>query len=115
MTVPITVGLLMAGAVYLMMKREMLRVILGFVLLGHAANLILLASGGTDRRGIPFGTPDDPSMTADPLPQAFVLTAIVIAFSITIFMLALAVTGDDDDDTDAGAEDTDEDTVVTKR
>lgn len=103
MTVPITAGLLVAGAVYLMMKREMLRVILGFVLLGHASNLILLASGGTDRRDIPFGTPDDPSVVADPLPQAFVLTAIVIAFSITIFMLALAVTGDDDDDTRVGA------------
>lgn len=98
MTVATTAGLLVAGAVYLLLQREMLRVVLGFVLLGHAANLVLMAAGGTDRRGEPFGTPADPSTIADPLPQAFVLTAIVIAFSITIFMLVLAVTGRDEDD-----------------
>jgi multicomponent Na+:H+ antiporter subunit C len=98
MTVALTAGLLIAGAVYLFLQREMLRVILGFVLLGHGVNLILLAAGGTSRREEPFGTPDDPSTVADPLPQAFVLTAIVIAFSITIFMLVLAVTGGKDDD-----------------
>ncbi len=98
MTVATTAGLLVAGAVYLLLQREMLRVVLGFVLLGHAANLVLMAAGGTDRRGEPFGTPGDPSTIADPLPQAFVLTAIVIAFSITIFMLVLAVTGRDADD-----------------
>ena len=48
MTVAITVGLLMFGAVYLFSKRELLRVILGMVLLGHAANLAILAAGGTD-------------------------------------------------------------------
>jgi len=98
MTVAITAGLLITGAVYLFLQREMLRVILGFVLLGHGVNLILMAAGGTSRRDEPFGTPDDPSTVADPLPQAFVLTAIVIAFSITIFMLVLAVTGGKDDD-----------------
>lgn len=98
MTVAITAGLLVAGAVYLFMQREMLRIILGFVLIGHAANLVLMAAGGTARRGEPFGTPTDPSTVADPLPQAFVLTAIVIAFSITIVMLVLAVTGREEDD-----------------
>lgn len=99
MTLPITIGILTAGAVYLLMQREMLRVILGFVLLGHAANLVIMAAGGTSRRGEPFGTPNDPESIADPLPQAFVLTAIVIAFSITIFMLVLSATGRDSDDT----------------
>jgi multicomponent Na+:H+ antiporter subunit C len=98
MTVAVTAGLLVAGAVFLFSKREMLRVILGFILLGHAVNLILMAAGGTARRGAPFGTPENPAIIADPLPQAFVLTAIVIAFSITIFMLVLAVTGRDYDD-----------------
>jgi multicomponent Na+:H+ antiporter subunit C len=68
------------------------------VLLGHAINLILMAAGGTARRNAPFGTSTDTSSMADPLPQAFALTAIVIAFSITIFMLVLAVTGRKDDD-----------------
>ncbi|MGC5616801.1 cation:proton antiporter subunit C [Georgenia sp. Z1491] len=110
MTVAITAAVLVAGAVYLMMQRELLRVVLGFVLLGHAANLVLIAAGGTSRRGLPFGTPDDPSTAADPLPQAFVLTAIVIAFSITVVMLVLAVAGGEDDDTDDGAGQDDDDT-----
>lgn len=105
MTLALTAGALVAGAVYLFMRREMLLIILGFVLLGHAANLILMAAGGTSRRGEPFGTPEHPETIADPLPQAFVLTAIVIAFSITIFMLVLSVTGTDDDDTTASADD----------
>ncbi|MBD2763414.1 cation:proton antiporter subunit C [Kocuria sp. cx-455] len=103
MTVAMTAGLLVFGAVYLMMKREMLRVILGFILLGHAGNMVLMAAGGASRRDLPYGAPGDLSTVADPLPQAFVLTAIVIAFSITIVMLVLAVTGNEDDDTAATA------------
>lgn len=109
MTIALTAGVLVTGAVYLILQREMLRVILGFILLGNAANLVLMAAGGTSRRGEPFGTPGDPSSIADPLPQAFVLTAIVIAFSITIFLLVLAVTGDDDDDTADGSREDDGD------
>ncbi|AXR73471.1 MULTISPECIES: sodium:proton antiporter [Auritidibacter] len=98
MTLALTVGLLVAGAVYLFTKREMLRIILGFILLGHAGNLVLMAAGGASRRHEPFGEVD-PELAADPLPQAMVLTAIVIAFSITVFMLVLAVTGDRGDRT----------------
>lgn len=100
MTLAITAGVLVAGAVYLFSRREMLRLVLGFVLLGHGVNMILMAAGGASRRGEPFGAAD-PSTTADPLPQAFVLTAIVIAFSITIVMLVLAVVGRGDDDVTA--------------
>ncbi|HSP76649.1 MAG TPA: cation:proton antiporter subunit C [Cryobacterium sp.] len=99
MTLAVSAGLLVCGAVYLLLRRELLRVILGFILLGHAVNLILMASGGAAGRAAPFGTLDDTAGVADPLPQAFVLTAIVIAFSITIFLLSLAVTGEHDDDT----------------
>lgn len=99
MTLALTVAVLTAGAMYLLLQRELLRVILGFVLLGHAANLIIISAGGADRRGMPFGTPSDPESVADPLPQAFVLTAIVIAFSITIVMLVLSATGTSNDDT----------------
>lgn len=107
MTLALTVGLLIAGAVYLFTKREMLRVILGFVLLGHAGNLVLFASGGTERRNEPFHPAADPAAMADPLPQAFVLTAIVIAFSITIFLLVLAVTGQRSDKTAESIEELD--------
>lgn len=99
MTLAITAGILVAGAVYLLLKPEMLRIILGFVLLSHAANLIIMAAGNSSRRAEPFGTFTDLADAADPLPQAFVLTAIVIAFSITVLMLVLAVTGKNDDNT----------------
>lgn len=110
MILAITVGVLVAGAVYLMLQRDRLHVIFGFVLLSHSVNLILIMAGGVDRRGEPLGSGLDPATTADPLPQAFVLTAIVIAFAITIYLLALAVTGRRDED--AADEDDDEPPAV---
>ena len=98
MILALTIGLLVAGAAYLLLDRSYLRAVLGFLMLGHAVNLLLFASGGIQRRGEPLeGT--DPAAAADPLPQAFVLTAIVIAFAITVVMLVLAVTGRPGDDT----------------
>ena len=94
----LTIGALVGGAAYLLLDRSYLRAVLGFLMLGHAVNLLLFASGGIQRRGEPLeGT--DPAAAADPLPQAFVLTAIVIAFAITVVMLVLAVTGRPGDDT----------------
>ncbi|WP_227870249.1 sodium:proton antiporter [Streptomyces otsuchiensis] len=99
----LSVGALVAGAVYLMLDRTFLRVVIGFVLLSHAVNLTLFGSGGLFRREEPLGSGPDPLVTADPLPQAFVLTAIVIAFAITVYLLVLAVTGreKEDEETDA--------------
>lgn len=102
MTIAIAAGLLMTAAVYLFLRRDMLRVTLGFVFLGHTAVLTLMATGGTFRRDEPFGSGSETA--ADPLPQAFVLTAIVIAFSITVFMLVLTVTAHKDDRIDDTAE-----------
>lgn len=93
MMLALSIGLLLGGATFLMLQRDRFRVILGFVILSHGVNLLLFATGGTIRREEPLGGDLDPSTTADPLPQAFVLTAIVISFSITIYMLVLAVTG----------------------
>lgn len=91
-------GLAAAGT-FLVTSRSLSRIVLGFALFGHAAVLALLASGG------PAGDPpivdgavrDD---TANPLPQALSLTAIVISFGLTLYVLALArrqqqLTGDD--------------------
>ncbi|MGK7221981.1 sodium:proton antiporter [Kocuria flava] len=100
MALALTVGALIGGGVFMMLRRGMVRLIIGFVLLSHGVNLLIMAAGGVDRRDEPLGASPDPATTADPLPQAFVLTAIVIAFAITMYMLVLAVTGDDDDDTD---------------
>ncbi|KGM13878.1 sodium:proton antiporter [Cellulomonas bogoriensis] len=104
MTLALSVGVLAAGGVYLVLQRGMVRIVLGFVLLSHAVNLLLMSAGVTARREPPLMDTADPATAADPLPQAFVLTAIVIAFSITIYMLTLAVTRDEDDPEDAGTE-----------
>ena len=100
MSIAISVGLLTAAAVYLFMQRGMVRIVLGFVLASHAANLMLFAAGNTAFRGIPYIGEGEVGEQADPLPQAFVLTAIVIAFSITMFMVTLAITTTKDDDTE---------------
>lgn len=101
MSIAISVGLLTAAAVYLFMQRGMVRIVLGFVLISHAANLLLFAAGNTAFRDIPYIGSGEAGQQADPLPQAFVLTAIVIAFSITMFMVTLAITTTGDDDTEA--------------
>ncbi len=100
MTLAITIALLVAGAVYLILQRGMVRIVLGFVLLSHAANLMLISAGGTARRTPALLGMFSADEAADPLPQAFVLTAIVIAFAITVYLLTLAVAGTDDDTED---------------
>ncbi len=74
---------------YLLLQRELTRVIIGLALLAHGANMfLLLAAGG---RGRPtFGSDGTTETVLDPLPQAFVLTAIVITFGVTTFLLGLA-------------------------
>jgi multicomponent Na+:H+ antiporter subunit C len=87
-TAAIIVGILAAAGTYLILQRGIVRITLGFVLLGHAATTALLAAGGVGRRDLAFvGAPGTPG---DPLPQAFALTAIVISFGVTAFLLTLA-------------------------
>lgn len=91
MTLAIAVGVLVAAGTFLLSRRGTLRLVLGFVLLGHAVNLTILAAGGASRRDPALiGDGLDVSSAADPLPQAFVLTAIVITFGVTVFLLAVA-------------------------
>lgn len=92
-----TVGILIAGAVYLIMQRGMVRIIFGMSLFGHASNLTLLAAGNGAWRGEAFPSHTPIDQMADPLPQAFVLTAIVIAMATTTILLLLAALGRDDD------------------
>lgn len=74
---------------YLLLQRQLTRVIIGLALLAHGANLLIVLSAGG--RGEPtfIGSSADEDLL-DPLPQAFVLTAIVITFGVTAFLLALA-------------------------
>lgn len=94
---PITIGVLVAGGVFLMLQRGMVRVVFGLALLSHAANLLMLSTSVTSERGEPLADRMDVATAADPLPQAFVLTAIVITLAVTVFMLTLAVIGHNDD------------------
>lgn len=93
-------ALLVSLGTYLILQRQLSRIVIGIGLLGHGANVLLILSGG--RRGRPafVGTADDQTF-ADPLPQALALTAIVITFGVIAFLLALAyrswlVSGGDD-------------------
>jgi multicomponent Na+:H+ antiporter subunit C len=92
LTLALLIGVLYATGTYLLLQRTLTRVVLGLGLLGHGANLLLLAAGGPSG-AVPFVGGTDGragSGTADPLPQAMVLTAIVITFGVTAFLLALA-------------------------
>lgn len=82
----VIMGALFAAGVYAMLERSLTRVLIGFLLLGNAANLFLLIVMG--RPGLaPFYGAD--GETSDPLPQALTLTAIVITFAVSAFLLAL--------------------------
>lgn len=77
-----------AAGVYLLLDRSLTRVLLGFLLVGNATNLLLFLTSGTFGEAPIYGESDAVDMS-DPLPQAFILTSIVITFGISAFMLAL--------------------------
>lgn len=84
----IIMAALFAAGVYAMLERSLTRVLIGFLLLGNAANLFLLVVMGAP--GIaPFYGAGEPDEMSDPLPQALTLTAIVITFAVSAFLLAL--------------------------
>lgn len=97
MTAAIAVAILVAAGVYLLLQRGLVRVTIGFILLGHAANIVVVAAGGMQRRSAPLLGHGEVEQMADPLPQAFVLTAIVITFGVTVYLLALARGGGEAD------------------
>ena len=88
----VAIGVLTASGVYLLLARRTLPVVLGLSLIGYAVNLFLFASGGLVLDSAPLL---DASRTVypDPLPQALVLTAIVIGFAMTAFLVVLALRG----------------------
>ena len=91
--VAVLVGVLMAASVYLMLSRNFVRFVFGLALLSHAANLVIFASGGMTRARPPLIAPGESAPLhdiANPLPQALMLTAIVISFSLLTFALVLA-------------------------
>jgi len=83
-------AILFSAGTYLILQRTLSRVIIGLGLISHGANLlIMLAGSGPANPPVIAGAEVPP--IADPLPQAMVLTAIVITFGVTAFLLALAL------------------------
>ena len=84
----VIMAVLFAAGVYAMLERSLTRVLIGFLLLGNATNLLLLIVMGAP--GIaPFAGDADAEAMSDPMPMALTLTAIVITFAVSAFLLAL--------------------------
>lgn len=84
----LVVAVLYGVGAYLILQRSLSGIVIGIAVLGHGANLMLLNAGGL-AGGVPLAGAD-PAVTADPLPQALALTAIVITFGLSGLLLALA-------------------------
>jgi len=85
----IAIGVLTASGIYLLLRTTVFALILGLALLGYAVNLFLFAMGRLAIDAAPIIGSGE--RYADPLPQALVLTAIVIGFAMTAFVVALAL------------------------
>lgn len=85
----ILAGLLFTAGIYLLLQRQLLKIIFGTALLSHGAHLLILTMGKLNRGDPPILT-EGVDQYADPLPQALILTSIVISFGVTSFLLVLA-------------------------
>lgn len=102
----VLVGLFVATGIYLLLSRSVIRMLIGMVVFGNGVNLLIFTAGRLTREAAPIVPPglDAPAgAIANPLPQALILTAIVIGFSMFCFLLVLAFRayqGMDADNTD---------------
>ncbi|KAA1178020.1 Na+/H+ antiporter subunit C [Rhizobium tropici] len=88
----LVVGLFFAAAIYLMLSKFSIRIMLGIAILGNAVNLLLFTAGRVTPEVPPIiqkGASTLDNAAANPLPQALILTAIVISFSFLAFLLVL--------------------------
>ncbi|QMU83966.1 Na(+)/H(+) antiporter subunit C [Paenarthrobacter ureafaciens] len=89
LTLLIVMGVLYACGIYLILERSLTRVLLGLMLLANATNILILATGGYAGLAPLYSKETDPGAYNDPLPQALILTSIVISFAVTAFMLGI--------------------------
>lgn len=87
----LVIGTLFAGSIYSILRRSLAKILLGFLILSHAVNMLIFTAGGFNRGAPPFikGDSIDIATITDPLPQALILTAIVIGFGVLSFCIAL--------------------------
>jgi multicomponent Na+:H+ antiporter subunit C len=102
----VIVGVLYGVGVYLMLRRRLAQLIIGLSLLSNGVNVLILAAAGATRGNPPIVADGSPAagVLADPVPQALILTAIVIGFGVLAFALVLShrvheSSGSDDIDT----------------
>ena len=101
------VGILYSSGIFMMLRRSMVKLLLGLLLIGNGANILIFLMGGLTKGKPPIIGEDSKGFTdayADPVPQALILTAIVISFALTAFAIILlkkvyVTTGSDDLDT----------------
>jgi multicomponent Na+:H+ antiporter subunit C len=89
LTLLIVMGALYACGIYLVLERSLTRVLLGLMLLANATNLLILATGGYAGLAPLYSKDTAAGDYNDPLPQALILTSIVISFAVTAFMLGI--------------------------
>lgn len=88
----LVLGLLYAGGVYFILRRSMVKLLLGIMLLGSATNILIFVLGSVVKGKPPVIAADKVALSgtyADPVPQALILTAIVISFALTAFAIVL--------------------------
>lgn len=98
------VGVLYSAGIFLMLRRSMVKLLLGLILIGNGVNILIFLTGGLTRGKPPIIGESEVTFTdiyADPVPQALILTAIVISFALTAFAIILLkkvyeTTGSDD-------------------
>lgn len=99
----LAIGVLAASGVWLLLRPRTFQVVIGLALLSYAVNLFILAMGRLRVDAppiVPKGVTVDPAAYADPLPQALVLTAIVISFATTALLLVVLLASRGLTDTD---------------
>jgi multicomponent Na+:H+ antiporter subunit C len=90
--IALCIGVLYAGGIFLILQRSLVRLIIGIIMLGNGANLLIFLLGRISK-GTPPIIPNDSNLIAgaysDPIPQALILTAIVISFGLQAFAIIL--------------------------
>lgn len=87
--ISVLIGIIFTVSVYLFLSRSLIRVVLATVILSHGVHLLLITMSGLQRGAAPLLSLEAGAYT-DPLPQALVLTAIVISFGVTSLLLVMA-------------------------
>jgi len=88
----VVIGILFAGGIYMVMRRSIVKLIIGLALLGHSANLLIFTINDISRGVPPLIGASEKYLAepyADPVPQALILTAIVIGFGVQSFAVVL--------------------------